>query len=114
MALEQLKCEPRVGAFSIKASKALDLFVEIWDALSNSWVRAPQPLSLADAGPMPHAYCSHRSGNSLDGSPRSIKSSQQKQRPNKFTSPGSGMTHTVAWETLGAIGKRYGVTCTNR
>lgn len=99
------------GAFSIKASKALDLFVEIWDALSNSWVRAPQPLSLADAAqchtliaPIVRATAST---DHHDQSNPASKSNGQTSSP----APGSGMTHTVAkGETLGAIGKRYGVT----
>ncbi|MGE5453050.1 MAG: TIGR02594 family protein [Acidobacteriota bacterium] len=99
------------GAFSIKTSKALDIFVEVWDAWSSSWIKAPEPLSLPEKA-QSHTLIAPtvRASVSTDHHDQSHPASKSNGKTNA-PAAGSGITHTVGkGETLGAIGKKYGVS----
>lgn len=99
------------GTFSVKASKALELFLEIWDEWTASWVRSSEPVSITERArshtlitPTVRASASSDHHNQSHPSSRSNGTSAT-------TSKKLGKTHTVAkGETLGAIGKKYGVS----
>lgn len=99
------------GAFSIKASTAFDLLVEIWDPWAGTWIKSPEPLALSENA-QSHTLITPflRASATTDHHDQSHPASKS----NGVTSSapvGAGVTHTVAkGETLGGIGRKYGVS----
>lgn len=99
------------GAFSIKSSNAFDVFVEVWDQWTASWVRSTTPIALTETA-QSHTLITPtvRASASSDHHDQSHPASNSNGNSAK-PSTGSGITHAVAkGETLGSIGKKYGVS----